>query len=282
MAELSTLNTTSGTPSIATNILSHIVTTLPETMTAEKLGDMIPRASWSRFKAVNDKISLEVDEQNVPKRDPMFRKLSRKQQNPSPWDMMDIRSVTMGKPLHILQDVMKLRNLDSSNFHLQLEDGLREHINSYNNRTLKQIHQATVKLASMLPTMMLDSVLVTLDTQLQVRTMPATPLSDFFLAIVSTFGALYQAEFITVYFKTDHATHSPTIAHYWFEHLTKTLEGPPSFSEATLFAEGDNSDHDYCAKITRKMLTVSSVSNWTMSWNLIMGKCKVNSTEKNC
>ena len=132
-------------------------------MPAGKLGDMIPRASWYRFKAVNDKIWLEVDEQSVPKRDPVFRKLTRKQHNPFPWDMTDIKSDMMGKPLHILQDVMEMWNLDISNFHLQLEDGLREHINSHNNRTMKQIYQATVKLAATSPTMLPDSVLATLD-----------------------------------------------------------------------------------------------------------------------
>ena len=77
-------------------------------------------------------------------------------------------------------------DLDSSNFHLQLEDGLREHINSHNNRTMKEIYQATVKLAAISPTLLTDSVLAALDNQLQVRTMPVTPLSEFWLATVST------------------------------------------------------------------------------------------------
>ena len=47
-------------------------------MPVEKLGDVMSRASWYRFKVVKEKIWLELDEQNVPKRDPVFRKLSKK------------------------------------------------------------------------------------------------------------------------------------------------------------------------------------------------------------
>ena len=126
MATLSKSKNTSGTPAVATNTLSQIVPKLLEAMPAGKLGEMIPRASWYRFKAVKDKRWLEVDEQSVPKRDPVFRKLARKQQNPLSWDVTDTRSNTMGKPLQTLQDVMELWNLDSSNFHQQLEDGLRK------------------------------------------------------------------------------------------------------------------------------------------------------------
>ena len=98
--------------------------------------------------------------------------------------MTDIKSNMMGKSLHILQDVMEMWNLDNSHFHLQLEDSLREHINSHNNRTMKQIYQATVKLAATSRTMLPDSVLATLDNKLQVRTMLVTPLSELWLAIV--------------------------------------------------------------------------------------------------
>ena len=145
MAALSKSKIISGTPVVVTNTLSQIVTKLLEAMPAGKLGEMIPRASWYRFNAVKDKMWMEVDESSVPKRNPVFRKLAQKQQNPLPWDKTDMRSDTTGKPLHILRDVMKLWNLDSSNFHLQLEDGLREHINSHSNRTLKHIYNATVK-----------------------------------------------------------------------------------------------------------------------------------------
>ena len=109
--------------------------------------------------------------------------------------------------------------------------------------------------------------------------MPVTPLSKFRLAVVSTFCALYEVEFTSVYSKTDHIIPYPTIAHYWLEHLTKILEGTPSFSAETLFEEGDNGAHDFCANIARTLSTGSSVSNWARSWNLIMGKRKVNSTE---
>ena len=125
MAELSKSKNISGTPSVATNTLSHILTKLMEAMPAGKLGEMIPRASWYRFKAVKDKMLMEVDEQSVPKRNPVLRKFAQKQQNPLPWDKTDIRLDTTGKPLTMLRDVMKLWNLDSSNIHLQLEDGLR-------------------------------------------------------------------------------------------------------------------------------------------------------------
>ena len=166
MVELSKSKNISGTPSVATNTLSQIVTKLLEAMSTGKLEEMIPRASWYRFKAVKDKIWMEVDESSVPKRDPVFRKLAQKQHNTLPWDKTDIRSDTMGKPLPMLRDVMKLWNLDSSNFHLQLEDELREHINSHNNPTMKQFYQATVKLVATSPTLLPDSVLATLDNQL--------------------------------------------------------------------------------------------------------------------
>ena len=178
MVELSKSKNISGTPSVATNSLSQILTKLIEVMPAGKLGEMIPRASLYRFKAVKDKMWMEVDEKSVPKGDPVLHKFAQKQQNPLPWDKTDIRSDTTGKSLTMLRDVMKLWNLDSSNIHLQLEDGLREHINSHNNRNLKQIYKATVKLAATSPTMLPDSVLETLTNQLQVRTMSITPLSD--------------------------------------------------------------------------------------------------------
>ena len=279
MATLSKSKNTSGTPAVATNTLSQIVPKLLEAMPAGKLGEMIPRASWYRFKAVKDKMWMEVDESSVPKRDPMCRKLAQKHQNPLPWDKTDIRSDTTGKPLPMLQDVMKLWNLDSSNFHLQLEDGLREHINSHSNRTLKHIYNATVKLAATPPTMLPDSVLETLDNQLQVRTIPVTPLTEFWLASVSTFGALYEAEFISVYSKTDHPITSPKIALHWIKTLTKKVEGNIAFSEATLFAEGDKGAHDFCAKIAHKMSTGSSVRNWAKAWSTIMGKSKINNME---
>ena len=179
MAALSKCKNIIGTPSVATKNLSPIVTQLLEAMPAGKLGEMIPRASWYRFKAVKDKMWMEVDESSVPKRDPMVRQLAQKHQNPLPWDTMDIRSDTTGKPLPMLRDIMKLWNLDSSNFHLQLEDGLREHINSHNNRTLKQIYKATLKMAATSPTLLPNSVLNTLDNQLQVRLIAVTPLTEF-------------------------------------------------------------------------------------------------------
>ena len=126
MAELSKSETINGTPSATTTTLSQMVTKLLEAMSAGKLGDMAPRASWYRLKVVKDKIWFEVDEQSVPKRDSVLRKLTRKQQNSFPWDMTDIRFDMMGNPLNTLQDVMKVYNLNSSNFHLQLEDGLRK------------------------------------------------------------------------------------------------------------------------------------------------------------
>lgn len=104
--------------------------------------------------------------------------------------MTTIRSVEMGNPLHILQEAMSLWKIESSKFHLQLED--REHINFHNIRTIKQFYQATVKLTETSPTMLLNSIQFTLYNQLQVRTMSATPLSEFCLATLSTFGALYE------------------------------------------------------------------------------------------
>ena len=84
MAELSKSKNISGTPSVATNSLSQILTKLMEVMPAGKLGEMIPRASLYRFKAVKDKMWMEVDEQNVPKGDPVLHKFAQKQQNPLP------------------------------------------------------------------------------------------------------------------------------------------------------------------------------------------------------
>ena len=92
--------------------------------------------------------------------------------------------------------------------------------------------------------------------------MPVTPLSEFWLAVVSNLCALYEAEFTSVYSNTDHNIPYPTIAHYWIEHLTKILEGTPSFSAETVFEERDNGARDFCANIARKLSTGSSVSNW--------------------
>ena len=78
MAKLSKSKTISGIPSAATTALSQMVTKLLEEILAGTLGGTIPRASWYRFKAVKDKTWLEVDEQSVPKRDPVLRKLTRK------------------------------------------------------------------------------------------------------------------------------------------------------------------------------------------------------------
>ena len=75
MAELSKLKTISGTPPTGTTTLSQIGTKFLGAMPVEKLGDMIPRASWYRFKAIKDKIWLEEDEKSVPKRNPVFCKL---------------------------------------------------------------------------------------------------------------------------------------------------------------------------------------------------------------
>ena len=279
MAATSKSKNISGTTSGAINNLPPIITQFLEAMPAGKLNEMIPRAPWYRFKAVKDKMWLEVDESSVPKRDPIVRQLGQKQQNPLPWDTMDIRSDTKDKPLPILREVMKLWNIDSSNFHLQLEDGLREHINSHNNRSLKSIYKATLKLAVTPPTMLPDSVLDTLDNQLQVRTIPVTPLTEFWLTSVSTFGALYEAEFITVYSKTDHPIISPELALNWIKTLTKKVEGKIAFSAATLFAEGDKGAHDLCSKIAQTMPTGSSVTNWANEWSTTMGKSKVNNIE---
>ena len=111
--------------------------------------------------------------------------------------------------------------------------------------------------------------------------MTATPLSEFWLAIVSTFGALYKANLSVSIPRHDIQT-PPTIAQYWIEQLTKTFEGPPWFSGAILFEEEDNGVHDFCAKISRKTTTGSSVINCTTNWNSILDKRKVNSSEKNC
>ena len=56
MAEFSTLKLTGGTASTATDDLPQIITTLPEVMLVEKLGYVMSRASWYRFKAIKDNI----------------------------------------------------------------------------------------------------------------------------------------------------------------------------------------------------------------------------------
>ena len=63
----------------------------------------------------------------------------------------------MVNPLLVIQEVMKLWNLDSSNFHLLLEDGFKEQINSRNNHTMRKIYQATVNLTAMSPAMLPDN-----------------------------------------------------------------------------------------------------------------------------
>ena len=79
MVELFIVKTISGTPSTITTTLSQIGTKLLGAIPTGKLEDMIPKASWYRFKAVKEKNWLEVDEQSIPKRDPVFRKLARNQ-----------------------------------------------------------------------------------------------------------------------------------------------------------------------------------------------------------
>ena len=76
-----------------------------------------------------------------------------------------------------------------------------------------------------------------------------TPLTEFWLATVSTFSALYEAEFISVYSKMDHSRTSPTIALPWIKILIEKVEGNIAFSEATLFAEGDKRAHDFLSLI---------------------------------
>lgn len=81
------------------------------------------------------------------------------------------------------------------------------------------------------------------------ETKEALPLSIvtwFWIAVVSTFEALYEAEFKSVYLKTDKVNLTSHETQRYVKGFCEKFPSIIPFNTTSLFEEGDGDAHDFC------------------------------------
>ena len=111
----------------------------------------------------------------------------------------DFREDVDGKFNASIKVVLKHWELNSSNFYLHLKDRLRETAQSFNGKIIKPLYQVSVKMAATLPTLLPENRTYATDKEVTITASPVNSITEFWLATVSTFGALHEVDCVSVY-----------------------------------------------------------------------------------
>ena len=113
-----------------------------------------------------------------------------------------------------ITDIIKMWDLDSSNFFLSLEDKLRQSKASFNSKKLKLHFQAAVRIVTTEPCDITGYRQYEEEGE-TLESLPMTPVTEFWLSVVNTFGALYEAVFQSVHSRTGKTKHTPDAAQHY-------------------------------------------------------------------
>ena len=151
--------------------------------------------------------------------------------------------------------------MDSSKFDLNLEDKLRQSQTSYNSKTFKLHYQTAIKMVTTVPSDLTGYRKYTEEGGTN-KVLPMSTVTEFWLSTVNICGVLYEVVFLSVYSRTDKAKPTPEAANQCGIKFLKSFPGIVSFTQLSLFDEGENGSHDLCNKVVRKINSGLSLDNW--------------------
>ena len=98
-----------------------------------------------------------------------------------------------------------------------------------------------------------------------------TTATEFQLAVVCTFGALYEVSGTSVYSTDDKNKKTSANAHRCIKFFEKAFQSKEIFSSQVLSEEGDNCTHDICGTIRRNIEEGTIIDNWVKLWTPLLG-----------
>ena len=237
-----------------------------------EIGEDSPNTNaWYRFQEKEGQKWVVLDGKLIPKRTAILDSFSNTFTNQSPWDKETLEHTGKGGVTDAIMETLNSWKLDSVDFHLQLVDKLGKSKTSYQTKKLKLHYQKAMKMANTAPTELPGYRKYT-EEGVTHEALPMSIVTEFWLAVVHTFGSLYEAVFTSVYSRHGKAKMTPPEAKPC---ITKFLESFPDlvpFTELTLFEEGAQGAHDLCNKVARSMTGGSSLDNWKQTWQALLLK----------
>ena len=115
---------------------------------------------------------------------------------------------------------------------------MREISQSFNGKIPKPLHQVYVKMIATPPTLLPESRTYVIDKGVIITAVPVNSITEFWLATVSTFGALYEAEYVSVYSTLGQRQDTPDKARCWVDTVSQIVPSIVLFTELSLFEEG--------------------------------------------
>ena len=245
-----------------------------------KIGEKlkVPDA-WYRIVKIQDKQWVEFEQDKMQPRDSILNTFSRKFRNQTPWGDEELLDMSEeGKVGKAVQATLIKWDLEGTNFYLQLEGKLRLHKDSHISRELKQTYQAAMKMAQTAPHMMAGFTTHTTDGITR-GAIPLHKITVFWIATVSTFGALSEDFGPFVYSKDEGVKATPRNAQRCVLAFGEAFPGITQFSQQSLFEEGKEGAHDLCGAISRTMEGGSQSKNWVKLWTPLLAKKDFNDQE---
>ena len=221
-------------------ILKHQVMGKSTTDGAVKFGEEISLTyTWYRVMELQDKQWVEFDQDKMPSRDHILGTFSQKVQNQTPWreeELMDMSEE--GKVGKAVYGTLTTWNFEGKKNYRQMEEKLRLHKESHISRGLKQTYQSAVKMARTDPHMMEGFIALTAEGTTR-GALHLTTTTEFWVAAVSKFGALYEDHGSFVYSKDDKVKVTPMNAQKCVISYGEAFPGTAQFSKQGLFEEGN-------------------------------------------
>ena len=235
--------------------------------------------TWYRFMDTDGQKWVVFDGNLILKRDAILDSFFTKFKTQSPWrvDGMD-QEKRKGGVRYAITEILQFWDLDSLNFHFNLEDKLRQSKISYNSKKLKIHYQTAIRMATTAHSDIPDYRKYTEEGGTY-DVLPMSIVTEFWISAVNTFGGSYEVVFQSVYSRTGKYKLTPQATK---KCVTKFLESFPRivpFPKLTLFDEVGTGDHDICNKVAKTMNGGSSLDNWEQSWNLLLSKNEFDDTE---
>ena len=108
--------------------------------------------TWYRFMEINSQKWVVFDGKLIPKIDAIPESFSTKFKTQSPWGVEEIEQETgKGGVRYAITETLQFWNFDNLNFHLNLEDKVRQSKTSYNSNKLKLHYQTVIRIATSWP-----------------------------------------------------------------------------------------------------------------------------------
>ena len=168
--------------------------------------------------------------------------------------------------------------MNSLDFYLRLEDKLRQLKDLYNIKKLKLNYHATAQMERTTPNYLILYEKYEIKGEIKV-VLPLSMVTEFWIAAVNTFGALYEVELKILYSRIDKAKLTQQDTQQCLESFYEISSGTIPFTTTSLFEEGDVGTRVFCREVERTMNRRSSLYNWKQSWIPLLSKNYSNDAE---